>query len=156
VHNSRKEVAMTVYEIADYFLAQADPEAGDTISNLVLQKLVYYAQGFWLALYDQPLFPDPICKWQHGPVVPDLYHKYKQFGSGPIPAAEGVDLDKFPSEVRELLDEVYTEYGQFSAWKLRDMTHAEPPWDAAELKGLYSLEVMRDYFKTRLKHEEAA
>jgi uncharacterized phage-associated protein len=56
-------------EVAKYFLAQADEDAGDLISNLKLQKLVYYAQGFHLALYDIPLFPEPyantICCIMH-------------------------------------------------------------------------------------------
>lgn len=142
---------MTCYEVADYFLAQADPEAGDVISNLVIQKLVYYAQGFHLALFDAPLFHEPIMKWQHGPVVPDLYHKYKGHGSAPIPATEGLDLSKYPDEVRELLDEVYAEFGQYSAWKLRDLTHDEPLWNKTEASKPYSLADMRDYFKTRLK-----
>jgi uncharacterized phage-associated protein len=46
-------------DVAKYFLAQASEDAGDLISNLKLQKLVYYAQGFHLALYDTPLFPEP-------------------------------------------------------------------------------------------------
>jgi uncharacterized phage-associated protein len=144
---------MTCHEVADYFLSQADPEAGDSISNLVLQKLVYYAQGFSLALFGNPLFPEAIYKWQHGPVVPELYSKYKQYGSGPIPAPEGVELDKFPAEVRELLDEVYAECGQYSAWKLRDMTHSEAPWRQTAPNAAYSLPGMRDYFRTQLKHE---
>lgn len=145
---------MTCHEVADYFLSQADPEAGDSISNLVLQKLVYYAQGFSLALFGKPLFPEAICKWQQGPVVPELYAKYKQFGSGPIPTPEEIDLAKFPAEIRELLDEVYSEYGQYSAWKLRDMARREPPWQQTEPNASYALSVMRDYFRTQLKHEE--
>ena len=65
---------LTCYDIAKYFLAQADEEIGDLISNLKLQKLVYYAQGFYLALHDEALFPEDIEAWTHGPVVPVLYH----------------------------------------------------------------------------------
>ena len=64
-------------DAAKYFLAQVSEDAGDLISNLKLQKLLYYAQGFHLALYDQPLFPEAIEAWTHGPVVPDLYRHYK-------------------------------------------------------------------------------
>ncbi|HSX79064.1 MAG TPA: type II toxin-antitoxin system antitoxin SocA domain-containing protein, partial [Candidatus Saccharimonadia bacterium] len=58
------------YDVAQYFLAKADEDAGDLMSNLKLQKLVYYAQGFALALLDKPLFPQCIEAWIHGPVVP--------------------------------------------------------------------------------------
>ncbi len=67
-----------VFDVAEYFLSLADEEAGDFLSNLKLQKLVYYAQGFHLALFNRPLFMAAIHAWQHGPVVPELYHAYKK------------------------------------------------------------------------------
>jgi uncharacterized phage-associated protein len=106
------------HDIAKYFLAQTDEDAGDLISNLKLQKLLYYAQGFNLALYDEPLFPESIEAWTHGPVVPEVYHEYKDFGSNAIPIPSNVDFSKYDQQTRELLDEVYSVYGQFSAWKL--------------------------------------
>jgi len=51
---------ISVDEVAKYFLSLTDEEAGDFFSNLKLQKLVYYAQGFHLALFDRPLFADNI------------------------------------------------------------------------------------------------
>ncbi len=50
---------LTAFQIADYFLTLVDDEAGDGLSNLKLQKLVYYAQGFHLALTGKPLFGAP-------------------------------------------------------------------------------------------------
>ncbi|MDQ2798684.1 MAG: DUF4065 domain-containing protein, partial [Armatimonadota bacterium] len=99
--------ALSCFDVAKYFLAQASEDAGDLISNLKLQKLVYYAQGCHLGLYDAPLFPETIKAWVHGPVVPDLYHAYKQYGSGPIPAPDDLDFAIFAPQTRELLDEVY-------------------------------------------------
>ena len=115
------------FDVANYFLAQTDEEAGDLISNLKLQKLVYYAQGFHVAMFNmKPLFNEPLEAWTHGPVVVSLYHAYKSFGSGPIPRPKDFDPDVLTSEIRELLDEVYKVYGQYSAWKLRNLTHEEP------------------------------
>lgn len=144
----------TVHDVANYFLAKCDPEAGDEMSNLKVQKLVYYAQGFHLALNDEPLFPEVIYAWVHGPVVPELYHALKEHGQKHIPAPDEFDPDAlFTAEQRELLDEVYESYGQFSAWKLRDMTHAEAPWKDADARG-YSVsishEALRTFFLTRL------
>jgi uncharacterized phage-associated protein len=141
-----------VNDVAKYFLAQVDEEAGDLISNLKLQKLVYYAQGFHLALYGVALFDAPIEAWQHGPVVPELYHAYKEFGSSAIPCPEDFDFQALSVEARDLLDEVYSVYGQFSAWKLRDMTHDEAPWKETSINCVISHETLRDYFKTRLKN----
>ena len=65
---------LSCHDVAQYFLAQMDEDAGDLISNLKLQKLVYYAQGFALALHGRPLFRERVEAWTHGaPVVPELY-----------------------------------------------------------------------------------
>lgn len=141
---------LTCFDVADYFLSKTDEEAGDVISNLKLQKLVYYAQGFTLAVTGKPLFNEPIEAWQHGPVVPDLYHKYKDHGAYGIPAPTNVDFSKFSSEIKEILDEVYDVYGQFSAWKLRNMTHEEAPWKNTERGDVISLSSMSEYFKTQI------
>ncbi len=68
---------LSCYDVAQYFLAKADEDAGDLMSNLKLQKLMYYAQGFSLALCNKPLFPERIEAWIHGPVISALYHEYK-------------------------------------------------------------------------------
>lgn len=136
-------------DIAKYFLTLGDPKVGDLISNLKLQKLCYYAQGFHLALFDKKLFPERIEAWTHGPVVRDLYRQYKKFGDGPIPMPDRFDISIYDKKTQELLNEVYTVYGQYSAWKLRNMTHEEPPWREAKESGTsISPSSMKEYFKT--------
>ncbi len=73
-------------DVARYFLLKADPDEGELISNLRLQKLLYYAQGFHLALYDELLFAEAVVAWMHGPVVPEVYHEFKRYGAERIPA----------------------------------------------------------------------
>ncbi|HUY87263.1 MAG TPA: type II toxin-antitoxin system antitoxin SocA domain-containing protein [Pirellulales bacterium] len=143
---------LSCHDVADYFLAvsRADEEAGDPISNMTLQKLLYYAQGFYLALNDKPLFNERIEAWTHGPVVPDVYHRFKQHGAGPLPMPAEIDLDRIPDHTAELLDEVYKVYGQFSGWKLREMTHAEPPWAETQQGGAISRNALSIFFKTRI------
>lgn len=149
---------ITTKKVADYFLSLVDEEVGDSLSNLKLQKLVYYAQGFNLALNGRPLFEEDISAWEHGPVVPSLYRSFKQHGSEPVPAPEnGIDRDSYPEEVRELLNEVFSVYGQFSASKLRNMTHGEPPWQEAYAIGpraTISRDTMRQYFSTLVHGEQ--
>lgn len=148
---------MKAQKIADYFLTLVDDEAGDSLSNLKLQKLMYYAQGFHLALLGEPLFDEPIEAWEHGPVVPSLYHKFKQYGAGPIPpSGNGIDAAAYSGELRELLDEVFQVYGQYSASKLRNMTHAEPPWVEAHnisASTVISHDSMKSYFATLLNEQ---
>jgi uncharacterized phage-associated protein len=141
---------LNCYDIANYFLAQVDEDAGDLISNPKLQKLVYYAQGINLALYNQPLFPEPLEAWIHGPVIPVLFYTYKRHEAGAIPPPEDLDFSIYNPQTRELLDEVYVVFGQYSAWKLYKMTHEELPWKNTSIGSEISLELMSDYFKTQV------
>lgn len=96
------------------------------------------------------MFSEQIEKWKHGPVVPEVYHLYKDNGSCAIPNPTQIDLSIFTEEEIELMDEVYQVYGQFSAFALSDLTHNELPW----LNSQYSEEIdrtkMKDYFRTQI------
>mgnify|MGYP001236038446 CR=1 FL=1 len=137
-------------KVAEYFLSLVDEEIGETMSNMKLQKLLYYAQGFYLAIYGKPLFPESIEAWTHGPVVPDIYREYKSYGASPIPAPDSLDYESYGNGVREVLDEVYSVYGQFSATGLRNLTHKEPTWTDTPQGETISQDAMRDYFRTQL------
>lgn len=141
-----------VRHVAAYFLNIANQDdAEDLISNLKVQKLCYYAQGFHLALYGTRLFDEPIEAWQHGPVVADLYHQFKVHKGSAIPTPDDFDVSLLSDTVQALLNEVYEVYGQFSAWKLRNLTHTEPPWiEASESGTLIADQTMIDYFRTQL------
>jgi len=147
----------TCFEVANYFLKRQDPDAGDLMSNLKLQKLVYYAQGFHLAMEDSPLFNETIEAWEHGPVCVPLYQKYKQYGSEAIPIPYDADAyEIFSKAIHEILDMVHTYYGQFSAWKLRNLTHEDTPWKDAYHRGRTEIThgSMKNYFKTLLVDDE--
>lgn len=141
---------LTAQDVADYFLANVAEDQGDTLTNLKLQKLLYYAQGFYLALYEEPLFDEQIEAWAYGPVVPGIYHKYSDCGTGPIPKPTSFDESKFNGQVGELLNDIQEVFAQFSAWKLANMTHEELPWMNTPTGGVISHEALRDYFKTQL------
>ena len=141
--------------VAQYFLSQVDENAGDAITNLKLQKLLYYAQGFHLAVFGEPLFDKPIEAWVHGPVVDSVYQEFKQHGNGPIPCDDDLDWSTFPRDSQELLDDVYCVYGQFSAWKLRDMTHDEPPWKDTGRGLEITHESLKKHFLTQIENDQS-
>jgi len=119
---------MTAQDIADYFIDRAH-KSGSFLSNLKLQKLVYYAQAWHLGLYETPIFNDRIEAWIHGPVVPDLYRKYKNFGWNNIDGA--VTPPNIDAPLAEFLEELCREYFSKDAYELELMTHQEAPWIAA-------------------------
>lgn len=141
----------TATQVAKWFLAHnrivADDGGAEYISNLKLQKLLYYAQGSFLAVNGRPLFNDEIIAWQHGPVVESVYHEYKGNGSNGIPFDEDFDFSQFSDDENELLQEVYDTFGQYSAWKLRNMTHTEKPWLSTPQNTVISQESIMDFFK---------
>lgn len=140
-------------DVANYFLYLSKLKEDESVTNLKLQKLVYYAQGYYSAIFDKYLFQDDIYAWAHGPVVPDLYHFFKKYGKNSIETPDNFDAKCLTDEERELIDEVFDVYGQFSAWKLRNLTHEEKPWmDHENDAGLIPKQEIKDYFKTQVNH----
>jgi uncharacterized phage-associated protein len=117
--------------VADYFISFSR-EHGDPISNLKLQKLLYYAQAWFLAIHGRPLFDERIEAWVHGPAVPPVYGRFKDWTWQPIAAEVSPPAD-LPPEIVAHLKEVMDTYGVLSAYELERMTHSEDPWKDARL-----------------------
>ena len=119
--------------IAKYIINYCN-EKGIPISNLKLQKLLYFA---WVEYYKktrQELFHDDICAWQLGPVIPDVYFEYCAFGGKTINRMYGVDLEK-PD--KSTIDSFLNNYTQLSASALVDKSHAKgSAWDVVYKQGV--------------------
>ena len=115
-------------EIADWFIRFAH-ELSDPITNLRLQKLMYYAQAWYLALNGERLIPDAFEAWVHGPVLPSVWERFSGYGWNPI--SEEVPEHRLPEEVENHLREIMEAYGGFTTWDMERLTHAETPWLAA-------------------------
>lgn len=140
---------MTALNVAKWFLARnrvEEASGADGISNLKLQKLLYYAQGCTLAITGKPLFDDDILAWKHGPVVENVCHEYKSFGSNSI-ADTSLDFGEMPDNISDILENVYKSFGQYSAWKLRDMTHEETPWKETAKNEVIQKGTIKKYFE---------
>ena len=142
----------TARQIADWFLAWGERNDA-TMSNLKLQKLLYYAQGHYLGAHGSPLFTDDIEAWAHGPVVRSVYHDLKNFGNGDVDVdqalGDGFDWDNFRDVEADLM-RVWNTYGKYEAWALRNRTHREAPWKSTFERGTKYLvipqDVMREFF----------
>lgn len=143
--------------IADWFIFYNEikrelfDEDTDEISNLKLQKLLFYAQSAFLAIKNKILFTENVEAWKHGPVVPEIYNKYKPYGSSGITEydlnnAKVIEEDE---EVKEILVSVYDFFGEYSAWGLRNLTHSEEPWKTTEINQVISHEKMAKTFKEK-------
>ena len=94
-------------DIARYFIYKADDDTdADRITNLQLQKLIYYAQGIHLAMYGCPIFKDQIKAWNYGPVVPRVYRLYRKHKANGIPRERSFNPNNVDEALRDFLDEI--------------------------------------------------
>lgn len=131
--------------IANLFLSLAE-NAGDTVTPMQLQKLVYLAHGWNLGLYGTPLIRDEVQAWQYGPVIPSLYQKTREFRSNPVKGPlSGADDRLLTPRDRDIVQQVYRIYGRRSGPELSRLTH-EPgsPWDATYQPGRFGLVISND------------
>lgn len=144
--------------VAKQLLAKAAQKRIE-VCNLKLQKLLYYCQGYHLAVAKTPLFQDEIEAWDHGPVVKPVYHSYRHHGSVPIAAAVLRDEEDADGETGQIIDFVIEKYARQDAWALRNQTHREKPWaDHQSPAGQYVNEVipkeeLQAFFLDQLKND---
>ena len=70
-------------EVSKYVIDRCNKN-GHPMSNLQLQKILYYIQGYYLACFNKPLFKDAIVAWRLGPTIPSVFEHYKYWGYDPI------------------------------------------------------------------------
>jgi uncharacterized phage-associated protein len=140
--------------VAKWFTAWAEAE-DEELSNMKLQKLLYYAQGHHLALHGTPLFREDIQAWSHGPVVPVVCRAFKEFGAAPVelPWTDSFSWNDVDEDTAQFLGKVWNTYGGYAAGRLRNMTHDELPWKKnwhgeSERDAVIPTDDLRDYFAT--------
>lgn len=164
------------YDVLDVcrFVINYSNEKGYGISNLKLQKVLYFIQAYYLSYTDkqQPCFGEVIEAWDFGPVVPVAYKEYKQFGSGDIPTIKtytNINFEKDNLSFEDLWNADYFEYDEncinekdraiissvvdkfskYSASDLVKLTHNQAPWRSAYEKYMnneITNESIRGYF----------
>lgn len=116
-------------DVCDYIILKH----GDGLTHLKLQKLMYYAQAWHLALYREPLFQGKFQAWIHGPVNREIYDRFRDQKSlyGLIHTddiRQTFDMDDIRVEVTAHLNEILDEYARFTGSELEELTHTEAPW----------------------------
>ena len=112
----------TIFDVANWFLSK------EPMSPKKVQKLSYYFKAWGLALYGDDFIPDyQFQAWIHGPVCPELYKRYKEYGWRNIPQYTGILYD-FNNDEMEVLESVWFTYGNMTANALEVQTHLDDPW----------------------------
>lgn len=107
----------------------------EEVTPLMLQKLLYFIQGIYLALYGEPLFPEDCRAWLHGPVYPEIYDLFRDFKYNPIDDTRfalfnGV-ADTLTGSEKKTIDLVLNTFGMYGGKVLERITHNEAPWKEA-------------------------
>ncbi|QNE38590.1 DUF4065 domain-containing protein [Hymenobacter sp. NBH84] len=150
------------------FVIEYAKENGFDLTNMKLQKILYYLQAWSLAISDDDLFDDVPQAWMHGPVYTDVYHKYSHLKAAPIvapvsrPSVARLPISPiaFTSgelvEQERILETILESYMPQTAEWLKNQTHREQPWIEAR-EGLppmapstkyLSKQTMREYYTT--------
>lgn len=160
-----KNAPYTSSEIANFFLEQGKKDK--QMTQMKLNKLVYFAQGWYLAINDAPLFDEEVQAWQHGPVIPSLYHEFKHFGAHQItPKTHSIQwndedglyyktIRTADTETKTILNKIWSLFGKYDGWELRNLTHKEDtPWSKADKSYFHSVikkDDIKDFYTKYLK-----
>ncbi|MFA5932007.1 MAG: type II toxin-antitoxin system antitoxin SocA domain-containing protein [Candidatus Paceibacterota bacterium] len=154
-------VSVPASSIAEYFIQKSNLSSPRrVITNKKIQKLVYYAQAWSLAINKRPLFEEKIEAWVHGPAIKSVYDRYKKFGFSVIKKEPDLALIKVISENdKNILEQVWDVYGKYDSSYLEMLTHSELPWQKAR-EGLtvdesseneISIASMQEFYSSKLK-----
>lgn len=121
----------SVIEVANYFLSQYRYDERWNITNYKLQSLVYYAQGWSLALRNKAMFHNKLEAWDYGVVCPDLYRVYGKYNFREVIPQSKEESLLFNDDDRDLLIAVWSKYGSLDTDRLRFMAANELPWKNA-------------------------
>ncbi|MCM1226509.1 MAG: DUF4065 domain-containing protein [Clostridium sp.] len=120
--------------LASYIITKCTLD-GKPISNLQLQKILYYIQGAFYYRFKNPLFADKICAWDYGPVVEDVYKNYKKYGSSTINEIDvnfesTFDKENDSANSQKTVDIVIESLREMDPWELVKISHEEgTPWE---------------------------
>lgn len=139
-------MAFETAAITNYLLGLAEADCV-AVSPMKLQKLLYYAHGWHLALTDAPLLDEAVQAWQYGPVIQSVYHEFKKYGASSIPSGVRMETGEFTdtgfklripeldqsspqtADARAIIFKVWNVYKGFGASQLSTMTHQPgSPW----------------------------
>ena len=155
-----------VLDVSRYVINYSN-DKGCGISNLKLQKILYFIQAYFLTKTPggNPCFKERIEAWDFGPVVPKAYHEYKQYGSADIPVMFSfIDFDdddiwnserkSFDSTIiskehKEMINAVVDKFADYSATDLVTLTHRQAPWINAyvpHMNNEITIDAIRKYF----------
>lgn len=141
-----------VFEVSNYFLSKTVLGTEYNITPLKMQKLLFYAQGWYLGYKGIPLFEEEMKHWAHGPVVLSVYEKYRKYGYFSI-NCKAETYENLTTSEKEVIDEVWKIYGGLDGKFLEEIVSMEDPLLFTELNEIISKEKIKKCFVEKIKEE---
>lgn len=120
-----------VNDVSGYLIHLSYRDGGTGMTNLKLQKLLYYVQGFHVALNGSVLFEDVLEALPTGPVIRKVYTTYARYGYSAIDRCEGRDGSCLTADERNLIKDVWGIFASYEAVDLELLIQSEDPWKLA-------------------------
>ena len=118
-------------DVANAFVSAGVPG----LTPMKLQKLIYFAHGWHLALTGKPLVDEPFEAWKYGPVLRTVYFEFNHYGANIVAQESPRGTQKLPREIVPLIDKILRRYGHYSAGTLSALTHVkDSPWSIVYAK----------------------
>ena len=141
------------------FIIDTAIEKDKPVTNLKLQKIMFFLQGYCLSEYETPLIDGNFSKWRYGPVEEEVYREFKYYGPAPI-ESKSVYFDKekiefyseevnLPNEFKKILQEVISKMLDVETWELVNLTHSHNSWK--DFKDEICADKARDYTSEEIK-----
>lgn len=144
----------SVHDVACYVVDKCYKD-DNPVSNLQLQKILYFLQLFFVEVFGVLMFPEEFEAWPYGPVMPSVYRRFLRFGGAPIEVSFK-DAGSFLSDDhRRVLDVAIQVLSSKSPWDLVRVSHADgSPWDViynrrGEHKGTIPNEMVYESVRAR-------
>lgn len=151
IYSYKEERSVRMYkaiDIASYVINWCN-DNNIPVTNLKLQKLLYFLQGEVYHSTSERLIDDDFYAWQLGPVVPNVYYSYAMYSSLPLPD-QTINIE-IPEHEKNTINNILNKYARKSTWNLVDLSHEQDPWKYNYQifgdKSLIPYQSIKDYFK---------
>ncbi len=138
---------MDAITLADYVISVFEKENA-TVTNLKLQKVLYYVQGYFFRCFRQPAYEEDTYGWQYGPVVPAVYYHFASCHASRLSSTPRGQALVLTDEAQRVIDTVVRQCAKMSTSALVTKTHEETPWQSASVGGIITMASIQRYFLT--------
>lgn len=127
---------INVHDLVDYIIIKLD-DLSISLNHLKLQKLLYYTQAWFLAFNEKPLLEEKFESWSHGPILTDIYNRFKSRGMyDPIIRGDVIndEVENYlHKDITDHINSVIETYASFSSTQLETLIRRELPYQETRI-----------------------